>query len=256
MGTAFAHSMASTSLHRVVSVPLRQVSATRRFPGLPHLGFLAPTRKTRGVSTKAVQASTMSGKPPVVHFVTGNANKLAEVRSILGASCVAHFTLEAKKVDLPELQGEPEDIAMAKAKLAAKVIGGPTLVEDTSLCFNALGGLPGPYVKWFLEKTGLDGMNNLLSAYSDKTAYAQCIFAYCEGPGIEPRLFTGRTHGKIVPARGPSDFGWDPVFQPDDTIANGKTYAEMDKKTKNEISHRYRALDKFRTFMTSSEPKD
>jgi inosine triphosphate pyrophosphatase len=29
---------------------------------------------------------------------------------------------------------------------AAKV-GGPAMVEDTSLCFNALGGLPGPYIK-------------------------------------------------------------------------------------------------------------
>jgi hypothetical protein len=38
-----------------------------------------------------------------------------------------------------------------------------------------------------------------------------------------------------VPARGPADFGWDPVFLPDgfDT-----TYAEMDKDIKNTISHR------------------
>jgi len=34
--------------------------------------------------------------------------------------------------------GEPEDIAMSKVMLAAKEIGGPTLVEDTSLCYNAL----------------------------------------------------------------------------------------------------------------------
>ena len=39
------------------------------------------------------------------------------------------------------------------------------MVEDTSLCFNALGGLPGVYIKWFLEKTGHEGLNNLLAAY-------------------------------------------------------------------------------------------
>ena len=50
----------------------------------------------------------------------------------------------------------------------------------------------------------------------------------------------------IVPARGPSDFGWDPVFAPDDAIADGRTYAEMTKETKNAISHRRRALEKFR----------
>ena len=105
----------------------------------------------------------MAAHPKTVHFVTGNANKLKEVRAILGSSCDASFVLEAKKVDLPELQGEPETIAAEKAALAARQIGGPTLVEDTSLCFNALGGLPGPYVKWFLEKTGHDGLYNMLS---------------------------------------------------------------------------------------------
>lgn len=28
------------------------------------------------------------------------------------------------------------------------------MVEDTCLCFNALKGLPGPYIKWFLQKLG------------------------------------------------------------------------------------------------------
>jgi inosine/xanthosine triphosphate pyrophosphatase family protein len=37
------------------------------------------------------------------------------------------------------------------------------LVEDTSLCFNALGGLPGVYIKWFLEKCGHDGLNRMLA---------------------------------------------------------------------------------------------
>ncbi|KAJ6393117.1 hypothetical protein OIU77_022572 [Salix suchowensis] len=47
--------------------------------------------------------------------------------------------------------------------------------------------------------------------------------------------------GKIVPARGPDDFGWDPIFQPDDGYE--QTYAEMPKDEKNKISHRSRALD-------------
>jgi inosine triphosphate pyrophosphatase len=47
---------------------------------------------------------------------------------------------------VPELQGEPEDISREKARLAAREIGGPVLVEDTCLCFNALKGLPGPYM--------------------------------------------------------------------------------------------------------------
>ena len=65
--------------------------------------------------------------------------------------------------------------------------------------------------RWFLDKTGHTGLNNLLAAYPDKSAYAMCIFSYCSGPGEEVLTFTGKTHGKIVPARGPTDFGWDPV---------------------------------------------
>ena len=63
-----------------------------------------------------------------------------------------------------------------------------------------------------LEKTGLDGLNNMLLAYEDKTAYAQCVFAYCEGgekSAEEVEVFVGRTNGRIVKARGKTEFGWD-----------------------------------------------
>lgn len=53
------------------------------------------------------------------------------------------------------------------------------------------------------------------AGFDDKTAYAQCIFAYTPGPDVDPITFVGRTPGRIVPARGPSDFGWDPIFEAD-----------------------------------------
>ena len=123
------------------------------------------------------------------------------------------------------------------------------MVEDTSLCFNALGGLPGVYIKWFLDKCGHDGLNRMLAGFDDKSAYAQCVFAFTPGPGDAPRTFVGRTPGRIVPARGPTDFGWDPVFQPDgfDT-----TYAEMAKEVKNTISHRYRSLAALQAYLTDN----
>jgi inosine triphosphate pyrophosphatase len=76
-------------------------------------------------------------------------------------------------------------------------------------------------------------------------ASLQCIFAYAEGPGVEPVVFVGRTEGKIVPARGPLDFGWDPIFEPD---GYDKTYAELDKEIKNTISHRGRSLGKVKAY--------
>jgi len=126
-------------------------------------------------------------------------------------------------------------------------IGGPVIVEDTCLCFNALNGLPGPYVKWFLKELGRDGLNKMLAAYEDKSAQAVCTFAYCAGPGKEALLFEGRTDGKIVPSRGPTHFGWDAVFE-----YEGQTYAEMDKSEKNKISHRSKALAKLKGWLAEN----
>lgn len=38
----------------------------------------------------------------------------------------------------------------------------------------------------------------MLAAYSDKSAYAQCVFAFCPNPGSKIRVFAGRTTGTIV----------------------------------------------------------
>ncbi|KAI9721478.1 MAG: hypothetical protein M1812_002240 [Candelaria pacifica] len=175
-----------------------------------------------------------------INFITGNVNKLAEVKAMLGSD----INLQSQKLDLVEIQGTIEQISVDKCRRAADLVKGPVLVEDTCLCFNALNELPGPYVKWFLQEIGNEGLNNLLMAYEDKSAQAVCTFAYSEGPGHEPKLFEGRTVGRIVPARGPTTFGWDPIFE-----YEGKTYAEMDKIEKNKISHRFKALEKLRLWI-------
>ena len=86
-------------------------------------------------------------------FVTGNENKLREVKEILGNLVnVEHVKLEAQ-----EVQGTAEEVAKAKAKQLFKLHKQPLITEDTSLCFNAYGGLPGPYIKDFLEKLKPEG---------------------------------------------------------------------------------------------------
>ena len=85
--------------------------------------------------------------------------------------------------------------------------------------------------------------------FEDKSAYAQCIFAYAASPDVEPLLFVGRTPGRIVAARGPLAFGWDPIFQPDGFEG---TYAELEKGVKNSISHRFRALDLLRAHLLAA----
>ncbi|KAI0731845.1 inosine triphosphate pyrophosphatase-like protein [Fomitopsis betulina] len=170
-------------------------------------------------------------------FVTGNANKLKEVRAILGASGV---------------QGCTQEVAIAKCKRAAELLGGPCVTEDTALCFEALNGLPGPYIKYFMKEIGHDGLNKLLIGFPTTNAWALCTFAYSAGPGTEPILFEGRTDGRIVPARGEKKFGWDPVFEP---TGFDQTYAEMSAEVKNKISHRYRALEKLQAYLRGLDPQ-
>ncbi|KAL7542624.1 hypothetical protein ACHAXR_011943 [Thalassiosira sp. AJA248-18] len=208
-------------------------------------------------------------KRRTITFVTGNKNKLAEVQRLLSSSTSSTTMMPDitnAKIDLPELQGSPQDIAIEKCKLAsAKLSGTPVITEDTCLCFRALNDLPGPYIKWFLEDLGHDGLNKLLAGFDngedkDHTrAYAMTIIAYCPGNGEEVQLFEGRTEGHIVPARGSLDFGWDPIFEPtEDGQQRGegetmKTYAEMSKDEKNAISHRGRAFRKFRDYLLEED---
>src|SRR3990172_10634819 len=166
-----------------------------------------------------------------LYFVTGKKNKLAEVQKIIGDS----IKIEAITMDLPELQGTPEQITMEKCKIAYQLLQKPCIIDDTSLCFNALRDLPGPYIKWFIKDGDLTKLNKMLVGFEDKTAYAQCIFALAR-ESFETVLFDGKIFGKIVEPKGSKNFGWDPIFQPD---GYDQTFAELDEDEKNKISHRY-----------------
>eukprot|EP00920_Eleutheroschizon_duboscqi_P009389 GHVT01021579.1.p2 GENE.GHVT01021579.1~~GHVT01021579.1.p2 ORF type:complete len:222 (-),score=54.82 GHVT01021579.1:899-1525(-) len=118
------------------------------------------------------------------------------------------FRLEAIDVDVVEIQAaDEEEVGRHKCKEAFEKLRRPVVVEDTSLAFNALKGLPGPFVKWFEQKLGNEGLKQLLAGFEDKTAYAVCTVCFCDGQG-EPRSFVGRTKGTIVAPRGDRGFGW------------------------------------------------
>ena len=63
-------------------------------------------------------------------------------------SLLACISLDAQVLscssDTLAVQGEAEEISKEKCRMAAAQVDGPVMVEDTSLCYNALEGLPGP----------------------------------------------------------------------------------------------------------------
>ncbi|KAE8147769.1 non-canonical purine NTP pyrophosphatase, rdgB/HAM1 family [Aspergillus avenaceus] len=185
----------------------------------------------------------MTQEKPTLTFITGNKNKAAEVTAILGHTA----NLRILSIDLPEIQGTVEEITREKCRAASEIVKGSVLVEDSGLEMRALGGLPGAYVKAFVDTVGNEGLVKILAEFEDKSADAVCTFAYSGGVGEEPVLFQGRLEGRIVPARGVSSFGWEPIFE-----HKGETLAEMDVVKKNGLSHRFRGLEKFRVWFESS----
>ena len=192
--------------------------------------------KSKKVPKKRSRSQRIDNRK-IINFVSGNKNKLRELNDIFHE----HFKdiqIKQLDIDLPELQGFPEDIVKGKLKLAlekAKNLQGPVLVEDTSLCFNAYGGLPGAYIKYFLKAIKPEGLYKMGCAFEDHSAVAQSIYGLQKNEKEEPHLFVGRTDGEIVEPKGDNNFGWDPCFKPS---CSKNTYAQMDEKEKNKISHR------------------
>ena len=179
----------------------------------------------------------MRAKPT---FITSNASKAEQLSWHLGIE-VAHQAAE-----VPEIQSlDPAEVVEHKARAAFETVQGPVLVEDTSLVFHALGKLPGPLIKWFLQELGNDGLCRLLNGYGSRSATAAVIFGYYDGQQL--LTFWGVKQGEIAAhPRGASGFGWDPIFVPE---GDSKTWGEMSKDEQTQTSIRKVALLKFERYL-------
>ncbi len=176
-------------------------------------------------------------------FITGNKNKFQEVNAFL-----PH--IQQLDIDLPELQdSDPHKVVQAKLVEALTHKKGEFIVEDTSLYFECLNGLPGPFIKWFIKAIGTEGLASLADKLANTNATAKTIIGYAKNSN-EITFFEGAVHGTIVAPRGKGGFGWDPIFLPD---GYKKTFGEMTAKEKGAISMRRIALEKLKKYFR--EPK-
>ncbi len=173
-----------------------------------------------------------------LYFITGNKGKLLEVKSIIPE-------VQSLDIDLPEIQElDAHKIIEEKLKEARKVHSGEFFCEDTSLYIECLNGLPGPLIKWFLQALGTKGIYELVKNNKNHKAVAKTVIGYTNGKEIQ--FFEGEAVGEIVAPRGETNFGWDPLFQPD---GHTKTFAEMDAEEKNRLSMRRKALEKLKGYL-------
>lgn len=175
-------------------------------------------------------------------FITGNANKLIEYQHAIP-------TITSQKLDLTEVQAQTvEEISAAKAEEGFKKLGEACFVEDVALEMEILGGLPGPYVKWFLHANKLEHIAILAKSLNQTKAVSKAVLGVKVDTNTSPVILVGEVQGQIVSPRGDSSFGFDNIFQPDGSM---KTFGEMTKAEKHQYSHRGRAIIKLQEFLKS-----
>lgn len=184
---------------------------------------------------------------------TGNAGKVAELRALVppGIEVIALAEV-GLPLDLSETGDTLEANALEKARYAHARTGLPCLADDTGLEVEAIGGEPGVLSARYAgeDKDAAANTRKLLDALQgvvDRQARFRTVMAWvAEG---EERTFEGTVGGVITHApRGNGGFGYDPVFQP---VGESRTFAEMDLRTKNSISHRARAMRAVQDFLMS-----
>jgi XTP/dITP diphosphohydrolase len=202
--------------------------------------------------------------PPRSRLVlaTANRSKLAELARILAAGRVG-----VDLVGLDEFPGAPEVAeteatfagnALLKGRAMARFTGLPAVADDSGLCVDALGGMPGVLSARWSGRHGDDEANlrlvlgQLADVPDDRRgAQFRCAAALVLPSGRE-HVSEGTVHGRLIrEPRGSNGFGYDPIFVPDASelarggdpaSAAGQTTAEMSPAAKDAISHRGRAL--------------
>jgi XTP/dITP diphosphohydrolase len=180
-------------------------------------------------------------------LASDNQGKLAELRALLqplGVQVQAQGSLGITAAEEPH--GTFVENALAKARHAAQRSGLPALADDSGLCCDALGGLPGVRSARFSGEGATDARNNAylqqqLAGQSLRSAHYHCVIvALRAADDPEPLIADGRWDGEIVDApRGSGGFGYDPYFW---LPALQVTAAQLDPAVKNRLSHRAQAM--------------
>lgn len=184
-------------------------------------------------------------------FATNNAHKLEEIREMLGSR---HEIVSLRDIqcheDIPEEQDTLEGNALQKARYIHDKYGLDCFADDTGLEIEALGNAPGVYSARYAG-TAHDSEANMRKVLREMegTTNREARFRTVIALILDNReyLFEGVVNGEILTEKhGHEGFGYDPIFRPD---GFAESFAEMPLHTKNEISHRGRAVQKLCRFL-------
>ena len=188
-------------------------------------------------------------------IATKNAHKTAEIRAMLAAWEVSDLTAHPD-IPAPEETGATfAENAAIKAVAASGRFTGLVLADDSGLEVDALGGAPGVISARYAGPGASDADNRArllceLEAASvrgkARTARFRCAMALAEN-GAVLGIFDGAVEGIIInQEKGAGGFGYDVLFVPEGYC---ETFGQLPAGTKNQLSHRARALAKVVAFL-------
>lgn len=189
-------------------------------------------------------------------LATKNKGKVREIEESLAGFGYKILSLAAFSNfdDIEETGHTFEENAGIKAQKVFEHFKILSLADDSGLEVDSLGGAPGIHSARYSGENATDQSNCLklleeMKKAGDKnrTARFRCVMALYDGK--EFRYFEGKCEGTLLKKqRGSDGFGYDPLFVP-----NGfeKTFAELDLRTKNHISHRGRALSALKVYFNT-----
>lgn len=176
-------------------------------------------------------------------FATNNKHKQEEVQAMLPDYHILSLSDIGCFEDIPETADTLQGNALIKARYVKDKYGYDCFADDTGLEVFSLNMAPGVYSARYAgaDKSSEANVTKLLSELegsADRSAQFRTVIALIQD-GKES-LFEGIVKGTITTERmGTSGFGYDPVFTPE---GYNLTFAQMELKDKNEISHRARAV--------------
>lgn len=195
-------------------------------------------------------------------FATGNKGKLREAQEILGPDyeLVTPASLGITE-EIPETGETLEENSLQKAMYLYERTGLDCFADDTGLEVDALDGAPGVYTARYAGEhcSFEDNMDKLLATLSEldskgtkvtrKARFRSIVTLLIDG---KPHYFEGVMEGSIAESKaGCRGFGYDPVFISDEYPDS--TVAELPEGTKNEISHRGKALRKMAAYLSKTD---
>ena len=173
-------------------------------------------------------------------FASSNINKFNEISHLVLVRKNS-FEVTFRKMELKEVQSDSLlEVAENKVLQAFRINKKEIFVEDDGLFIEALKDFPGVYSSYVYKTIGNEGILDLLSNKVNRNASFKSIIAFYDGNKIES--FTGEIKGKIASELTDGGWGFDPIFVPENSDL---TFGQMDLNTKNQISHRKIALDRF-----------